>query len=317
MGTDCVRMGGTVSMKPLIEYVRAIRSDLAQAARFTSGFASFCCLARDLVLFRFLEILPVGKINKRRRVRLRPDIELTYRFNKGDIYSIHEVWFVATYAFPQQLRTGLIIDLGANIGIASLWLAAQYGATKVIAVEPSASNAELIRENFTNNRIAGHIIEAAVANEDGEAVFYEVASSTNGRIEADATGKESPPDGVTSIRNVRTVSMATVLESVPPGVRIDLLKVDIEGGERSLFCGDVSWLSRVGAIVIEFHHAMIDYAALHDVLRRFGFRRIHSLCSDTIRGNTLEFFTMEKGLVPQSAETDCSLAAGKARIPSS
>jgi len=34
---------------------------------------------------------------------------------------------------------------------------------------------------------------------------------------------------------------------------VDLLKVDIEGAERQLLRGDVSWLDRVSALAIEFH----------------------------------------------------------------
>jgi len=261
-------------------------------------------LAADLVLFRLLGVFPVGKVNGKRRVRLSPDTDLTYRFNKGDIYSIHEVWFNKAYRFPSPIRTGVIVDLGANIGIASLWLAATYGATDIIAVEPSAANAALVRENFANNGIRGEVIEAAIAKDDGTAVFYEVFSSTNGRIETNISDSRTPPDGVTKVHTVRTVSMDTVLATLPPGMFVDLLKVDIEGGEQALLSGDVSWLSRVNAIVVEFHSALIDYPALIGVLSRFDFRSVQCISSDPIRGNTMEFFTKGGGLMESASETE-------------
>ncbi len=41
---------------------------------------------------------------------------------------------------------------------------------------------------------------------------------------------------------------------------IDLLKMDIEGGEQALLTGDTAWLSSVNAIVAEFHPSVVDYA---------------------------------------------------------
>jgi hypothetical protein len=54
-------------------------------------------------------------------------------------------------------------------------------------------------------------------------------------------------------KEIDGISLNDVVESSPKK-RIDLLKIDIEGGERELFAsGFESWLSRTRTIVIETH----------------------------------------------------------------
>ena len=76
-------------------------------------------------------------------LRLRGGVTITYRFNKGDIWSVREVWLFECYRPPFEIAIDHVLDLGANIGLTSLWLAKRYGCGRIIAVEPSAANARL------------------------------------------------------------------------------------------------------------------------------------------------------------------------------
>ena len=68
------------------------------------------------------------------------------------------------------------------------------------------------------------------------------------------------------------VSMSTLLRRIPEGTNIDLMKMDIEGGEQELLTGDVAWLVRVRSIIAEFHPEVVDYPGLIKRLERAGFR---------------------------------------------
>lgn len=69
------------------------------------------------------------------------------------------------------------------------------------------------------------------------------------------------------------VSMATLLNT--HGITtVDLLKMDIEGGEQALLDGDLAWLSQVRAIIAEFHPDVVDYEALVQRLIAHGFRYV-------------------------------------------
>ena len=59
-----------------------------------------------------------------------------------------------------------------------------------------------------------------------------------------------------------------------PNQHIDLLKIDIEGGEQALLTSNTEWLAAVDAIVAEFHPNVVDYAGLIERLVANGFRYV-------------------------------------------
>ena len=70
-------------------------------------------------------------------------------------------------------------------------------------------------------------------------------------------------------RTAEAVTMQEVIEA-SGFPRIDLLKIDIEGAEVELFKGDTEWLSRVGAIAIEFHGESRRESGFDHLMDRFG-----------------------------------------------
>ena len=58
------------------------------------------------------------------------------------------------------------------------------------------------------------------------------------------------------------------------GDRVDLVKMDIEGGEERLLQGDISWLDRVDSIITEFHPGLVvhPYQELAEVIESAGFQ---------------------------------------------
>jgi FkbM family methyltransferase len=120
------------------------------------------------------------------------------------------------------------------------------------------------------------------------ALLNETLSSTNSTI-AFATqgmnhgghgrhgeeGEKEKERGIPSTPNaIPVVSMSTVLKSLPEEAPIDLLKIDIEGSEQQLLTGDTEWLRRVQALIIEFHPAQVDVAALTAILESAGLKSV-------------------------------------------
>jgi len=52
---------------------------------------------------------------------------------------------------------------------------------------------------------------------------------------------------------------------------VDLIKIDVEGAERELFQGDLSWLERTRAIAIEFHGDSRRTCQFDEIVKRFEF----------------------------------------------
>jgi len=244
--------------------IRPIRTVLAivqeiKAAISLCGDARSCLrLSADVILFRALRVMHLPTENHPRRIRLRSGRLITYRLNRGDIQSIREVLMDEVYRlpFPSQ-QPDVLVDLGANIGLTSLFYHRTLQARSIIAVEPDPSNAQLVRENLSG--LPAVVFQAAVGPHDGTARFAQNRASNLGTL-------SSHPSDI----EVSVMSMDSVLKSVPEGANI-LVKLDIEGGEEELLQANTEWLSRVDGLIVEFHPDRVDYPGLIRVLQAAGF----------------------------------------------
>ena len=136
---------------------------------------------------------------------------------------------------------------GSNFaGIAFPFLGEQLrGGRKVriVAVEPDVNNAALARKNCATYPQV-EIVEGAVWPRP---VMLEIENPTD---ESWAFRMREKPreDSSNGMRGM-------TIDELSKGAPIDLLKVDIEGGEKHLFTEETHWLSRVGAMLVELHGA--------------------------------------------------------------
>lgn len=236
-------------MKSPVTIIQALFHECLSAWNLADGFTSKLVLGGDYLWLRFYRLLKIARTNARRCVRLKGGVVLNYRFNEGDLQSIREVWLDGCYRLPAHVNPRTLVDLGGNIGLSSLWFAKKYSINYLVIVEPDPLNAALIRDNFRDNQLSATVIEAAVGPEDGLAFFAAHERSNVGHVVA-----AKPDLGV----SIPMVSMATVLNSLPKGVGVDLMKMDIEGGEEALLLGDLGWLERIAFIIAELHPPIVN-----------------------------------------------------------
>jgi FkbM family methyltransferase len=232
---------------------------------------SFLRYGTDSILYRVMSVVPVPE---RQRTIKVGGAALTYRLQRGDIQGIREVWIEECYRPPVDMPLATVVDLGMNIGLTSLWYGL-HGASKLVCVEPLAANMTLGRRNLAQNGVAADFIEAAVGREDGTARFQsDPGHSNQGHL--DRSGEFE----------VRVVGMRTLLADLD---RVDMLKIDIEGAENELFRGgDLSWLEKVTAIIIEFHSG--SERELAPIIEAHGFR---FLPAGSVRWNSMDCFVRE------------------------
>jgi FkbM family methyltransferase len=249
----------------LLTVLKTVVHDLRASVKLGADTRSRLRLSMDFALSRFISFVPGSQRNRLREVRLRGDIKIRYRLNKGDLHSIREIWFEEAYRLPFEVLSDVLLDLGANIGMTSVWLAKRFSFTQVIAVEPDPNNAALARQNFELNGIAGQVVEAAIGPQDGTARFKLSELSNLGRLSEDGS-------------LVPLISVGTLIKTFKVA-RFALIKIDIEGGEQELFDGPTEWLANTDAIIIEFHPAAVDYPRLTRLVSSHGFRYIpaHSI----------------------------------------
>jgi FkbM family methyltransferase len=217
---------------------------------------------RDTFVGRIPNLLPKLAIKERdRRLELRDGTVLFYRTNKADLDIFREVFMQEVYVLPNRLRpAGVLVDLGANIGMASVWFSRRYGIERVVAVEPVPANVAVLQKNLAANSVAHQIVRATVGPRRGEVSF-----STDQR-----PGEGHIVDNGTSDFTVEMVTMDDVLAEVERPVA--LLKMDIEGGEGPLINeGSPSWLRDIQIIAAELHPQYLDVAAMTEAICNYGF----------------------------------------------
>jgi len=169
-------------------------------------------------------------------------LNLRLRSTDPSIYS--EVLLRGEYSFDLPFSPKVIVDAGANIGMASIYFAHKYPEAKVIAIEPEASNFGLLARNVRPYP-AIIPIHAALWNRDGEISVREPDLSTGSHGEWGFVTHEGPGMKVRAIR-MRTLMAEMKISSV------DVLKVDIEGAEKELFEA-CDWMQSVRCLMIELH----------------------------------------------------------------
>jgi FkbM family methyltransferase len=241
----------------ILNTFRSITTEVRFSVRLGGNWRSRLRLMRDFFMSHVLFALPRSMVNRERQIVTRSGVKLSYRLNRGDLQGIREVWCDEAYRLPFATPPGALLDLGANIGLTSLWMATHGHFTQIIAVEPNHENAVLIAKNYAQNGIPGQIIEAAVGPGDGTVRFSKSAWSNLGRVADDGDP-------------VRMISVETIFKDFGLDV-VGVAKVDIEGGEQALFLGPTEWLGRVRAMIVEFHPDIVDYPRLTSQVRACGF----------------------------------------------
>jgi FkbM family methyltransferase len=156
----------------------------------------------------------------------------------------------------------IILDCGANIGIAVLHFKRLYPAARIVAFEPDHEICQVLKENIEANGVDDvDIHECALWDNNGEMVFNRDGAD-GGHLSIDSSG--------TCNSKVRTRTLCGFLQEP-----VDLLKMDIEGAESHVLrtCG--SLLANVGMISLEYHTMFgrrQDLGEILDLLTRNGFR---------------------------------------------
>lgn len=173
------------------------------------------------------------------------------------------IWKEEIYRFDPSTEAPLILDCGANVGLATLFWKYLFPQSRVIAFEPDP----LLFAALTDN-CAGfsdvELINAAVWDRDGFSDFW-FEGSTAGRLEANLVSEHKDGRG-----KVGTIRLKDHLDR-----DIDLLKLDIEGAEVAVLRDCQDDLQRVNRIFVEYHSFAGVAQELHEllaILYRSGFR---------------------------------------------
>ena len=185
----------------------------------------------------------------------------------SDLEVVREVFHEREYEVAcWDIKPKVIVDAGANIGLTSLYFAARCDYARIIAIEPEASNVELLRRN--TNGVENITVKAGA--------LWPRKTSLSLVDDHAAKWAFSVQEGSAAQSSVSAFTVPEILAEIGSDY-IDLLKLDIEGAEKELFSGSCeSWLPRVKRIVIELHDRLVPGCskAFYNAILAKDFRQI-------------------------------------------
>lgn len=178
--------------------------------------------------------------------RLRDNgLEVWVRHREGDVVVLGEVFNRRYYEPPAALADSLsevrtVVDLGANIGMFGAFASSRWPDAQIIGFEPDPGNAEIHERAIAANHLSERwrLVRAAAGNRDGHISFVAGLNATSHA--ADAASGEPTVE----------VPMVDVLPRI---AGVDLLKMDIEGGEWAILADPRFREAPPRAIVLEYH----------------------------------------------------------------
>lgn len=194
-----------------------------------------------------------------RRIRLRNGMTIVLSADPLDVITVFLIFVREDYGGIPNGST--VIDVGANIGVFSLF-AAQAGARVVHAYEPNAQSFDCLARNVRENGLEAVIRphRMALAGREGPVRFPISPSVHNAIIPADDTA-------MSGFELVEATTLASSIDAIP---EVDILKLDCEGAEYDILLSSTAeTLSKLGAIRLEYHTGPKEKLVKH--LERHGF----------------------------------------------
>jgi len=164
-----------------------------------------------------------------------------YRNTKSDLFVFNQIFINKDYDFDFLVTPKTIIDCGANIGLSTIYFKNRYPLSHIISIEPELNNYELLERNSKlyegieclNSGIWGKDVNLEIINPTDESASFQLKETL-------------------SHSELKALSINSIINRFNLD-RINILKIDIEGSEKNLFCNDTFWLDHVDYIVIELH----------------------------------------------------------------
>jgi FkbM family methyltransferase len=185
--------------------------------------------------------------------------------------------FLFDYLTALHLRGKTVFDIGAHIGYHAMTFASLIGSRgTVYAFEPNRFNVERLRINVSGNRELSErirIYETAVSDRIGTAQFYfsrcvDNGTSSGSFISEAHTYYEKNADYLNSFEttDVETYPLDQIGDLIGPGVRPDIIKIDVEGAEGIVLEGAKNVLIEHKPLLLIEVHSIYNMVKICEIL---------------------------------------------------
>lgn len=166
------------------------------------------------------------------------------RAHTSDVEVFCQIFGHAELDHDVNFPVSYIVDAGANIGLSSVFLVHKYPGVAIDAIEISSSNIEILQMNVSFYPKINIVPKGLwwkssflrIANPSAEPWAFFVEETT-----------VDDKQGIPAIGIPELIAQRQAKQ-------IDILKIDIEGGELQVFGSpDTMWMSQVRCLMIELH----------------------------------------------------------------
>jgi FkbM family methyltransferase len=147
-----------------------------------------------------------------------------------------------TLAWIDELvRDGdVVVDVGANIGLYSLYAALRHLRARVIAFEPEYANLHLLRDNIVGNGLGGRIEPYALAlgERSGLSLLHLHDLTPGAALHSEAAEARTRTDSGHPVLWAEGICVMRLDDfCAERGVTPNAIKIDVDGGERRVLEG--------------------------------------------------------------------------------
>lgn len=162
-----------------------------------------------------------------------------------------------------------VMDIGANIGIFSLY-AAKQGTKKIYSIEPLSQNISLIKNNFKINKLkVPDIDNVAVSDKNGISKLYLGDLDSHGLL-FDRNFERK----LSKYKEVKTITLNGIFK-IHKIDKLDFLKIDCEGSEGEIIKSTQkdTW-KKIQKIAIEYHDKVstLSHKKIVESLKGYGYK---------------------------------------------
>lgn len=211
---------------------------------------------------------------------------LVFRPFTDDADKVSEVYEPVVREMLSPRLSEFVVDIGANIGVHTVWLSRKVGASGVVlAVEPEHTNFTILKLNKRINNLNNVIpIMLALGADSGESQLLVPRPSVMGQVTTISSRILSKPSLVTVDRE----TLDNVISAF--GIsQVSAIKIDVEGAELGVIQGAEQTITRFRPRLVIEAHGFVNLSLLELRLKAIGMT-ISSNVKASSRANETRWF---------------------------
>lgn len=182
-----------------------------------------------------------------------------------------------TIEWLREMRAGeILVDIGANVGMYSIFSAIMQGV-RVVAFEPESQNYALLNSNIALNKLSGQVTAypLALSDNSGASSLFLSEFSPGGSCHSfgEQVGFDLKPRGSAFAQGAFSVPLDQLVAagSVPVP---DHIKLDVDGFEHKVLAGAASTLKnpKVKSVLVELNTHLKEHQDAIKALEALGFK---------------------------------------------